>query len=105
MTLARFHIKLKGREKIMINGIKDQWGQLRKRAVLVDRLNKKCLDANWRPLLSESELEDANHRLDEAFSIWQWRWTGNSVSLAGTVNLAEKSENAQLQFSTSCYSV
>ena len=53
----------------MISGVKDQWGQLRKRAVLVDRLNKKCLDANWRPLLSESELEDANHRLDEAYSI------------------------------------
>ena len=105
MTPLRFRIKLKGQEKIMISGVKDQWGQLRKRAVLVDRLNKKCLDANWRPLLSESELEDANHRLDEAYSIWQWRWTGNSVNLAGTINLAEESKNAQLQFSTGCYSV
>ena len=76
-----------------------------KRAVLVDRQNKKCLDMHWRPLISQKEFDTANHLLDEDYSIWQWQWVGNLVNLSGTVNLAETSENAQLQFGTACHSV
>lgn len=76
-----------------------------KRAVLIDRQNKKCLDKQWRPLISQQEFELANHLLDEDHSIWQWQWVGNLVNLAGTANLAETSENAHLQFGTTCHSV
>ena len=104
MQSIRFTTKMKGRGKIMIQEIKDQWGQTRKRAVLVDRLNKKCLDMSWRPLISEAELAEATHRLDEDFSIWQWQWVGNLVNLAGAIDLAG-TENAELQFGTSGNSV
>ena len=82
----------------------DQFGVTRKRAMLCNKATKKCIDGSWKPLISDEEMENANFLLEEDYSIWEWRWVENIVNLAGAVTLAEKSDNAKLQFLSHSYS-
>ncbi len=71
---------------------------IRKRAVLVNFLTNEPVDPNYQPLLSAWELTEGNKNLERASLRWRLRWLNRVTTLTGAINLAESSDNAQLQF-------
>ncbi len=71
---------------------------IRKRAVLVNYLTNEPVDPNYQPLLSAWELTEGNKNLERASLRWRLRWLNRVTTLTGAINLAESSDNAQLQF-------
>jgi hypothetical protein len=71
---------------------------IRKRAVLVNYLTNEPVDPNYQPLLSAWELTEGNKNLERACLRWRLRWLNRVTTLTGAINLAESSDNAQLQF-------
>ncbi len=71
---------------------------LRKRAVLVNYLTNEPVYPNYQPLLSAWELTEGNKNLERASLRWRLRWLNRVTTLTGAINLAESSDNAQLQF-------
>ena len=78
---------------------------IRKRAVLVNYLTNQPIDPNYQPLLSADELSEGNANLEKAMLRWRLRWLNRVTTLTGAVEMTERSDNAQLQFSSSVYSV
>ena len=71
---------------------------IRKRAVLVNYLTNEPVDPNYQPLLSAWELTEGNKNLERASLRWRLRWLNRVTTVTGAINLAESSDNAQLQF-------
>ena len=78
---------------------------IRKRAVLVNYLTNQPIDPNYQPLLSAEELSEGNANLEKAMLRWRLRWLNRVTTLTGAVEMTERSDNAQLQFSSSVCSV
>ncbi len=78
---------------------------LRKRAVLVNYLTNEPVDPNYQPLLSAWELTEGNKNLERSHLRWRLRWLNRVTNLTGAVEMRERSDNAQLQFSSSIGSV
>ena len=78
---------------------------IRKRAVLVNYLTNKPVDPSYQPLLSADELSEGNANLEKAMLRWRLRWLNRVTTLTGSVEMQEKTGNAQLQFSSPVCSV
>ena len=78
---------------------------IRKRAVLVNYLTNQPVDPGYQPLITADELSEGNKNLEKAMLRWRLRWLNRVTTLTGAVEMTERSDNAQLQFSTAIYSV
>tara|TARA_R100001463_G_scaffold108311_1_gene162893 strand:+ start:272 stop:511 length:240 start_codon:yes stop_codon:yes gene_type:complete len=78
---------------------------IRKRAVMINYLTHEVLDPNYQPLLTSRELTEGNKNLERKKLVWRLRWLNKILTLAGTVELNENSNNAHLQFSTDSHCV
>ena len=78
---------------------------IRKRAVLVNYLTNQPVDPGYQPLITADELSEGNKNLEKAMLRWRLRWLNRVTTLTGAVEMTERSDNAQLQFSPAIYSV
>ena len=73
--------------------------------MLVNYLTNVPIDPNYQPLLTADELTEGNQNLEKAMLRWRLRWLNRVTNLTGSVEMKERSDNAQLQFSDAVCSV